>query len=275
MSIITLISDFGTKDYSVSAVKGSLLSLIKQAVIVDISHDITPYNLFETAFALNASYPNFPIESIHIIGVDSEYSIEHKHVVAKLNNHYFIGADNGVFSLLANESEFEIIVEIQHPKSKESSFPMRDVFVDIAAQIVFKERLENLGKPVKSIKTWVKNLPNIGGENEIIGHIVYIDNYGNSITDITKELFSTSKKGRKFEIIASSAKMNKIYTNYNAFVNYNLKLNQRLQAGKALAIFNSLGLLEIALYKSNPNHGGSASSLLGLNVGDSIKVVFE
>ncbi|HIP47505.1 MAG TPA: hypothetical protein EYG92_00850 [Lutibacter sp.] len=275
MSIITLTSDFGSKDFSVSAVKGSLYDLIKNPTIVDISHEITPYNILETAFILKASYPNFPNESIHLIGIDSEYSIEHKHIVAKLNNHYFIAADNGIFSLLADENEYDIIVEIQHPKSKESSFPMRDVFVDIAAQIIFNEKLENLGSPINTINQWVKNIPNIAVDDEIIGHIVYIDNYGNIITDISKGLFNDSRKDRKFEIIASSAKINKIYTNYNSFINYNLEVNQRQQAGKALALFNSLDLLEIALYKSNPNYGGSASSLLGLEVGDSIKIVFE
>lgn len=275
MSIITLITDFGSKDYSVSAVKGSLYNLIDQPTIVDISHEVTPFNIFETAFLLKASYPNFPNGSIHIIGVDGEYSIEHKHLIAILNNHFFIGADNGIFSLLANENEFEKIIEIQHPKSKESSFPMRDVFVDIAAQIIFNEKLENLGTPINSINTWVKNIPNIARENEIIGHIVYVDRYGNIVTDITKEFFTHSRNNRKFEIIASSAKINKIYTNYNTLINYNLESSQRQQAGKALALFNSLNLLEIALYKSSPNFGGSASSLLGLHVGDSIKVVFE
>lgn len=275
MSIITLTSDFGTKDFSVSAVKGSLYDLIDAPTIVDISHEITPYSILETAFIINASYPNFPKGSIHLIGVDSEYSVEHKHIVAELNNQYFIGADNGIFSLLAEESKFAQIIEIQHPKSKDSSFPMRDVFVDIAAQIVFKEKLENLGTPITSINKWVKNKPNIAADNEIIGHIVYVDRYGNIVTDITKELFTNFGKDKKFEIIASSVKMDKIYANYNAFINYDLESNQRQKAGKALALFNSLDLLEIALYKSNPNYGGSASSLLGLNVGDSIKVIFE
>lgn len=275
MSIITLTSDFGYKDFSVSAVKGSLYDLIKNPTIVDVSHEISPYSILEATFILRASFPNFPDGSIHIIGVDSEFSVEHKHLVAKLNNHYFIGADNGMFSLLADTNDYEIIIEIQHPKSKESSFPMRDVFVDIAAQIVFNEKLENLGTPITTINQWVANRPNIAIKDEIIGHIVYIDNYGNVITDITKEAFNTAKKDRKFEIIASNAKIHKIYPNYNSFINYNLEVNQRQQAGKALAIFNSLNLLEIALYKSNPNFGGSASTLLGLEVGDSIKIVFD
>lgn len=275
MSIITLTSDFGTKDFSVSAVKGSLYELIKNPKIVDISHSISPYNILETAFILNASYPNFPKDSIHLIGVDSEYSPVRKHLLAKLNEQYFIAADNGVFSLLASAEEYEIIIEIQHPKSKESCFPMRDVFVDIAAQIIFDEKLENLGSPISEITPpWVSNTPYNATKNELIGHVVYIDNYGNIITNITKELFTNFGQNRKYEIIASIVKINKIYPNYSSFINYDIASSPSQKVGKALALFNSLNFLEIALYKSNPNFGGSAASLLGLEVGDSIKVVF-
>lgn len=275
MSIITLISDFGIKDFSIAAIKGSLLNLLDKPTIVDISHEITPYSVPETAFVLNAAYPSFPKNSIHIIGVDSLYSPMQKHIVALLDGHYFIGADNGVFSLIANENAFDKIVEIRHPKSKNSSFPTLDIFVDIAAQIVFKESLENLGSPIQTVHKWVKIKPDIAQENEIIGHIVYIDNYGNVVTDISKELFDNYGKNRAFEISASNAKLTKIYPNYNSFVNYDLPKEKRNKTGNAMAIFNSMGFLEIALYKSNPQQGGSAASLLGLCVGGSIKVVFE
>ena len=274
MSIITLLSDFGTKDYYVSAVKGSLLELSKELTIIDISHEITHYNIIESSFVLKNAYLNFPKESIHLIGVDSLYTPKQKHIVAKLNGHFFIGADNGVFSLLAKAENYDQIIEIEHPKSKISSFPMRDVFVDIAAQIVFKEKLENLGTPISTIKMWKKNIPDLARDNEIICHVLHVDQYGNLITDLTKEVFDKQRNNKKFNIIASSAKINKIYPTYSSFVNYKLKSNQRQKAGTAMAIFNSLNLLEIALYKSNPNHGGSAASLLGFGVGDSIRIEF-
>jgi len=275
MSIITLTSDFGIKDFSIAAIKGSLLNLIDKLTIIDISHEITPYCIPETAFILKAAYPNFPKNSIHIIGVDSAYSPEQKHIVAKIDGHYFIGADNGIFSLIADENKFEKIISIQHPKSENSPFPTLDVFAAIAAQIVFNEKLENLGSTTKTVKNWVKNKPNIARENEIIGHIVYIDSYGNIVTDISKSFFDKFSKNRSFQISASNAKLTKIYPSYNSFIDYSLPKENRKKSGSALAIFNSLGLLEIALYKSNPKQGGSAASLLGLCVGGSIKIVFE
>ena len=274
MSIITLTSDFGSKDYAVAAVKGSLLDLINNPTVIDISHEITPHSITETAYLLNAAYPNFPKNSIHIIGIDSEKTPEQRHLIARFNGHYFIGADNGIFSLIAEQDQFDIIIDIQHPKSKDSSFPMLDVFVDIAAQIIFNEKLENLGNPTTEIKKWIKNKPDILSDNELIGHVSYVDRYGNLVTDISKEIFDRVCRNRNFEIFASSAKISKIHQNYNSFINFELPNSQRQKTGNALAIFNSLGLLEIALYKSDPQHGGSASSLLGLDIGDSIKIKF-
>ncbi len=275
MPIITLTSDFGIKDYSVAAVKGGLLSQINTLTIIDISHSITPYNISEAAFVLKAAYPNFPKDSIHIIGIDAAHSPEHNHIIAKLNGHYFIGADNGIFSLLTEEEQFEKLIRIEHPKSKSTSFPTLDVFVDVAVQIAIKENLEHLGSPTTSINKWVKNKPDIAREDEIIGHIRYIDSYGNIITDISKEFFDEFGKNRTFEISASNAKITTIHPNYDSIINFELSSEKRKKAGSEVALFNSLGFLEIALYKSNPKQGGSAASLLGLCVGGSIRIVFN
>lgn len=276
MSIITLITDFGTKDYAVSAVKGSILSQLPSATIVDISHLVTPHNIVETAFILNAAYPNFPKGTIHIIGVDAEKTVEHTHLVAQIDNHYFIGPDNGMFSLLLSDKKLDKLIEIQHLKSQDNSFPMRDVFVDVAIKISNGIPLEKIGNSLTNVKTWMKNKPNISSnQNEIFGHIVYVDRFGNLITDISKEFFNQHVQNRRFEISASSAKISKIHPKYDSFIDYSQPLAQRQKAGKALAIFNSLDLLEIALYKSDPEKAGSAASLLGLEVGNSIKIEFK
>lgn len=272
MSIITLTTDFGIKDYSLAAVKGCIFRDLPTAKVVDISHQIKPHNIVEASFIINASYPNFPKNSIHIIGVSAEQTIENKHIVAQIDGHFFIGADNGIFSLIQGNKELEHLVEIEHPKSATSCFPVRDVFVDVAIEIAKGTSLSSIGKRVTHINSWVKNKPNISRENELIGHIVYVDHYGNLVTDISKAFFNQYAQDKRFTLIASSAKISKIYTNYDAIVDFSQPLSQRQRAGKALAIFNSLDLLEIAIYKSNPENGGSAASLLGLDVGDSIKI---
>jgi S-adenosylmethionine hydrolase len=272
MSIITLTTDFGTKDYTVAAVKGRILNDLPSVNIIDVSHQISPHNIVETAFILNAVYPNFPNKSIHIIGVEAEKTPEHNHLVAQISGQYFIGADNGIFSLLKTDNRLENLVEIKHPKSINSSFPVLDVFVDVAIEIANGTPLENIGNNITSVKNWIKNKPNISSQNELIGHIVYVDRFGNLITDISRDIFESFTNNRRFELTASIAKITKIYSKYDSVVDYSQPIKQRQKAGKILALFNSLDLLEIAIYKSDPKKGGSAANLLGLGIGDSIKV---
>ena len=103
MSIITLITDFGTKDHFVAKIKGAIISDLPQASIVDVSHQISPFNIMEAAYVIENSYQHFPEKTIHIIGVDSEKTIEQSQLVIILDNHYFICANNGIMSLLASK----------------------------------------------------------------------------------------------------------------------------------------------------------------------------
>ena len=103
MAIITLTTDFGTKDHFAAAVKGALLSEIMEAKVVDISHNISPFSILEAAYVIQNAFESFPVGSIHIIGVDSEISEENKHIVVQLNDHYFICANNGIMSMICSE----------------------------------------------------------------------------------------------------------------------------------------------------------------------------
>ena len=103
MSLITLTTDFGTKDHFVGAVKGAIYSELPDANIVDITHHITPFNITETAYILKNTYKSFPDKTIHIVGVDSELSVDNKHIAIELDNHYFICPDNGLISMIASE----------------------------------------------------------------------------------------------------------------------------------------------------------------------------
>jgi S-adenosylmethionine hydrolase len=197
-------------------------------------------------------------------------------LIVSLENHIFIGADNGIFSLLNPLGKIQKIIEIQHPKSEISNFPMKDIFCEIAIKIQQNIPLDHFGKKIKTVLEWKRTNPIFSGTHEMIGHIEYIDRFGNLITDISKKIFYQFKKNKKFEIFASSAKIDKVYHKYDDF-SEDKSTNQNLKSksGMALAIFNSLALLEIALYKSDPHHIGSASDLLGLKVGDTIKIVFD
>ncbi len=276
MSIITLTTDFGTKDHFVGAVKGTIYSELPNARIVDISHHISPFNITETAYILKNAYKSFPEGSIHIIGVDSELNTENKHIALKLDNHYFICPDNGVISLLASEIKPEKIVEINIHDRIETSFPVLDVFVQVACHIVRGGTLEVIGKVIPKFKEMIELQPTISAANNAIsGNIIYVDNYGNSISNITKKLFQEVGKGREFEVSANKYTFSKIHTKYSDIVDFTLPKEQRQKDGNKLAIFNSANYLEIAMYRSNLNTVGGAWSLLGLNYRDIITVRFK
>lgn len=276
MSIITLTTDFGIKDHFVGAIKGTIYNELPDAKIVDISHEISPFNITETAYILKNAYKSFPTGSIHIIGVDSELNEENKHIALKLDNHYFICPNNGVISLLANEIKPEKIVEINIHDRVETSFPVLDVFVKVACHIARGGTLEVIGKAITTFKKIVELQPKISDDlKTLTGNIIYVDNYGNSISNITKKVFQEIGKGRSFEINASKYHFTKIQNKYSDIVDFTLPADQRQKDGSKLAIFNSANYLEIAIFRSNLKTVGGASTLLGLNYRDTITIKFS
>src|SRR5690606_34670739 len=196
-------SDFGEKDHFVGAIKGAVYSELSDVKIVDISHFVSPFNISQAAYIIQNAYKSFPKESIHIIGVDSELNPENKHLAVKLDGHYFICADNGILSMLCNDITPEKIVEINIHDIVQSSFPVLDVFVKVACHLARGGKLDVIGKTIDAIKS-TKNLAPFINEDktQIIGNIIYIDNYGNVVTNIKQSFFETIQKGRDFVIWA-------------------------------------------------------------------------
>jgi S-adenosylmethionine hydrolase len=184
MPIITLTTDFGLKDHFVGAIKGHIYKELPEATIVDISHQISPFHIQECAYLLKNAYKAFPEGSIHIVGVDSEKTSENTHLAVLVDNHYFITADNGVISLIIEEVNPDKIVEIQLPNLTEDSFPVLGVFVQVACHLARGGTLEVIGKPfsdIRAIKELTPSVTNNG--NTILGSVLYIDNYGNVVSN--------------------------------------------------------------------------------------------
>ncbi len=276
MAIVTLTTDFGHKDYSVSVIKAALLQQIPDLSIIDISHQISPYNPSETAYILKNAFRAFPKGSIHIIGVESEWTPENIHLAIEFEGHFFIGADNGILSMILDDLKATKIVEINIHKAIVSSFPVLDIFINVASHIARKGTLEIIGKPITQIKELTNINPVINTEgNQILGSVIYIDNYGNLITNIKKAFFNEIGKARNFTIFARTVKFKKIYKGYSEAIDFSLPKNKRNEDGKKLALFNSANHLELAVYKSNPQTVGGASSLFGLDYRDPVTVNFE
>ena len=276
MSIITLITDFGNKDHFVAKIKGEIYSNYDNAKIVDISNNVSPFNIMEAAYILENAYKSFPDKTVHIIDVDSEKTLEKKHIVMYLDNHFFISSDNGILSILCQninpEKIYEIIIHDELDKIDSST----KIFSKVACHLAKGGKPELLGKEINEIKP-VKNLKPFINEDlsQIISSVMYIDNFGNVITNLKKNVFDEIRKGRSFEISVRNYKFKKIYNKYTDIVNYEIPIIQRNDEGKGLVVFNSSDLLQISIYRSNPQNVGTASSLMGLKIYDSVTISFE
>ncbi len=275
MAIITLTTDFGEKDHFAGATKGAIYSELPDVKIVDISHNVTPFNVPEAAYIILNSYNSFPKGTIHLIGIDAEINKENKHIALKLDDHYFICANNGVMSMICSEIVPEKIVEINIHDKIETSFPVFDVFVKVACHIARGGTLEVIGKAIEEINPIKNIVPFVSAEkSQIIGNVIYIDNYGNVVTNIKKKFFESIRKGRTYEISARNYKFTTIFNKYSDIVNFDIEKSKRQDEGRKMVVFNSSDFLEIALYKGNSGSVGSAATLLGLGFRDTITVNF-
>ncbi|AXG74409.1 hypothetical protein DVK85_09260 [Flavobacterium arcticum] len=275
MSIITLTTDFGLKDHFVGALKGKILSEYREATVVDISHHIDLFNILEASYIIEAAYANFPKGTVHLIGVDAERTKENRHIAMQWNDHYFICSDNGILSILIQKIVPQKIVEITiHDRFGEETTEM-DVFVKVAAHIARGGLLNVIGREISEIKKINQLQPIISNNNATIkGYVVYIDHFGNCVTNITKRLFKEIGHGRDYEITFNNKIIKSIKNGYSDFKikeGFSLKDYE----GEKLALFNEAGFLEIAIYRSNPSTVGTARSLLGLKYRDAVSIVFR
>ncbi|MFA5574583.1 MAG: SAM-dependent chlorinase/fluorinase [Brumimicrobium sp.] len=273
MSIITLTTDMGLQDYYVAALKGRILSLKPGVRIVDISHTVSPFKVTEAAYLIRNAMKEFPAGTIHIIGVDAEPLINFSRpeesiypTIVEYNQQYFVGADNGVFSLILGNKEPDGIWRLEGVLSSPQlmNFSTKNILAPAAIKILNGEKLESFCSRVESIYRMIPLSPVIDGHT-LRGVVSYIDHYGNAITNITKSDFEDVGKNVPFVIYFKRKEyyIDQISLGYN-----------EVQKGEKVAIFNDAGFLEIAINKGTPGNGGGASSLLGLRVNDIIRIEF-
>ena len=274
--VITLTSDFGQKDPYLASIKGELYSLLEHPVIIDISHEIEPFHIAQAAFIVQNSYSHFPEESVHILFIDDTVSAENKPIIAKLNKHYFVCADNGILSLISPKFKPDDIYEIDIQKAPNNSFSTRAIFAQAAAHLMRGGAPSVIGKKTEQINIRIPFTPSVNNDkNTITGKVIYIDNYENVVTNISEEIFVEIGQGREFTIQVRNNEIKQVVRSYAEVIRFDIDKNKRVEGGKELALFNSLGLLELAIYKSNPQHTGGASSLFGLQYLDVVSVHFE
>jgi S-adenosylmethionine hydrolase len=275
MSIITLTTDFGLKDHFVGALKGKLISEYPEIQIIDITHEVDLFNISEASYITNASYNSFPKGTVHLIGVDYERNKDTKHIAIQWNNHFFVCADNGILSILTQKIVPQKMVEINiHDRLNDATTDL-DVFVKVACHLAKGGSLNVIGKEISNIKIVNELQATVASDsNSVKGYVVYVDHFGNCVTNISKKMFSETGKNRSFEIKFGTKSIKRINTNYSDF-NVSEKYTLRDYEGEKLALFNQDGFLEIAIYKSNPKTVGSAKLMLGLKYRDVVLIEFK
>ncbi len=275
MSIITLTTDYGLKDHFVGSLKGKIISELPDAKIIDISHDIDPFNTVEASYVIGASYLSFPKGTVHLIGVDIERNKENQHIAMQWNDHFFICADNGILSMLTQKIVPQKIVEINIHDRFPIEFSDLDIFIQVACHIAKGGLLNVIGKEIPAVKEVTELQAVVAADgNSIKGYVIYIDHFGNVVTNISKKQFLEVSRGRPYEIDMKPKSIKTILPNYSAIATSE-KYPIKTYEGEKLAIFNEAGFLEIAIFRSNPSKVGSANSLLGLNYRDVITIKFS
>ena len=258
MGIITLTTDLGHKDFYQAALKGSLYSQFPAVKLVDVSHDIPPFDIQYAAFVLKNAYPYFPAKTVHLIGIDSVFSEETRYLAVRYKGHYFVGADNGIFSLIFDGPPDEAVEINIIQDLKYLHFPLTDIFAKAASTLAKGGKLADVGDPVDQIVDRTLVQP-VVEESSLRGSVVFVDSFGNVISNISKELFNKVQRSRNFTLyFRRNETIDQMSWHYND-----------VPEGEKLCLFGISDHLEIAINK------GNASGLLGLNKGDIIRLEFS
>lgn len=256
MAIVTLLTDSGESDHYVAAIKAKILSINPGVKLVDISHRIQPCDIAHAAFILRSVFKEFPKGTIHLVGVHATGQRDDALLALQLEDHFFIGADNGLFGLISDKSH-QNLVELNTITPIQSTFPEKDIFAPAAVKLASGVSLSDLGKPMSTFKKMIDRQVK-ATKKQITGTVIRVDNFGNLITNIPKEAFDVLSNGKAYHIQFRREKFTRIHTQYN-----------QVEEGECFLLFNSLGLFEIGIYK------GNASELLGLSYDSTVNIIFE
>jgi len=256
MAIVTLLTDSGESDHYVAAIKAKILSVNPGLTIVDISHKIAACDIAHGAFVLKSVFRDFPRGTVHLCGVDSTANRGDSVVAVQIEDHFFVGSDNGLFGLIS-EKPHQTLVELNKIAPVVTTFPERDIFASAAAKLASGVPISTVGIAMPLFKKMTDR--HVKATRKLIaGNVIRIDNYGNLITNIPRDAFETLSKGKNFTIQFGGEKFKRIHSNYN-----------QTDHGECFLIFNSLDLLEIGIYK------GNANELLGLSYDSPVNILFD
>ena len=252
--IIALITDFGTRDYFVGAMKGVILSINRSANVIDITHEIAPQNITSAGFTLRACYREFPPQTIFVAVVDPGVGSERRSILVETEKYYFLAPDNGLLGFIFDETEqfrvFELTEEKYFRRPVSRTFHGRDIFAACAAHLSVGVKPNQFGSEITDFVRPGENFPRAANENEIAAQIIHIDRFGNLVTNLKR-----TDLPEKFILQIGSNNIKNLRTFY-----------AEAETNELFMIFGSSEFLEVVAFCN------SAAKLLGVNLGDEVRV---
>lgn len=266
MPLITLLTDFGTADYFVAAVKGVILGLNPQALIIDITHDIPPQDIEAAAFTLLAVHSSFPAGTIHVAVVDPGVGSTRRAVLIECAKQFFVGPDNGIFSYVRDSARanackiFELTNEKYFRQPVSPTFNGRDVFAPLAAALSLGVKPRQLGTEIADVVRLPSLQATISADGKLRARIIHIDRFGNCVTNIGPDDLTAKMIGAGATLRLKGKSVKSFRSHFAE------KTSSREQV---FGIWGSAGFLELAAAND------SAARLLGAQRGDAVVVSFK
>lgn len=256
-------TDFGQKDAYVAAMKGTILEICPNATIIDISHDITQFNIVQAAFTLLHASKYFPANSIHLVVVDPGVGTSRRRIIVQGKQCYYVGPDNGVVSLASQEEGIKKMVQITEKKFMRSNvsatFEGRDIFAPVAAHLAQGIPINSFG-PTLDQMIYLSIPPPLTNNNSITGEIIHTDGFGNIITNIdNSQLQALIKVGQECQITINQVSKNMKY----------MKSYGSISLGELVIITGSSNYIEVSINQGNAQQVFNAIS------GDQIEITAQ
>jgi len=257
MSIV-LLTDYGNAEGYAGVLKGVIHRISPETPVLDLTHEIAPFDIIQGGFVLYQAYRYFPRGTIFVAVVDPGVGSERKPLLVQTENYYFIGPDNGLFTLVLHQEKVERIVHLTNPKyhlkSPSSTFHGRDIFAPAAAHLANSTVLENFGEELGTYQRLSEFSPRVG-DKEILGTVISVDRFGNAVTNLTRALLAERFPDLSFSVKVGKRSVKEMKTHYAEGA-----------PKKPILLFGNSNLLEISVNQ------GSAAEILGVKKGDEVKI---
>jgi S-adenosylmethionine hydrolase len=264
LSFVSLLTDFGTSDYFVGAMKGAVLRVNPQALIVDITHEVPPHDIYAGAFTLMAAYRSFPEKTVHVAVVDPGVGSERRPILLVSRDYFFVGPDNGLFGYVYELEEqvrvFHLTNEKYFSEPVSATFHGRDLFAPVAGAVSVGVEPPELGREIIDYVRLESLAVRVAGTGQMEGAVIHVDRFGNCLTNITRECLTEEMLMKGARLLIGGREI----TSFRKFF-----AEVGTDDGELFAVWGSAGFLEIAAFKT------SAARLLGIERGEPVLLLVK